>query len=145
VTLNEQLVPAAVLHVHGAAVIPREICSLLKSGRLSTKEMPKSRFNALYQDHVCSAVLRVACELFAVLPARAAIVTAVDELLNTATGHLEESSILSVAIPRETVEQLDLERIDPSDSMCNFIHRMKFTKVRGFEAIEPVASSELSL
>lgn len=133
----------ALLHVHGEQVIPKEQKSLLKSGKLSTKQMPKGKYYELYQDSVCSAVLRVARELFAMLPIEIVIVTAMDELLNTQTGHLEEQPILSAAIPRRTLEGLNMEMIDPSDSMQNFVHNMDFKKTKGFQAVERVKPSDL--
>lgn len=130
----------AVLNVHGERVIPSEIKSLLQSGKLSTKKMPVSRFNELLQDYVCSCALRVGRELLAILPDELVIVTASDRLLNSASGHLEEMPLLSVAISRKTLNVLNLDAIDPSDSMKNFIHNMSFKKTTGFSpvcALEP--------
>lgn len=129
----------AVLHVHGEQVVPREQKSLLKSGKLSVKQMPKGKFYELYQDAVCSAVLRVASEVLAILPIEMVVVTAVDELLDTRTGHLAEQPILSVAIPRETLQKMNLQRIDPSDAMENFVHNMDLKKTKGFQPIEKVS------
>lgn len=56
------------LEVNGDAVIPSEIKSQLKTGKLTVKPMPKSRFYEIYQDYVCGCALRVARELFALLP-----------------------------------------------------------------------------
>jgi hypothetical protein len=53
------------LHVNTAKVIPKESKSLLKSGKLSVKDMTCSKYWQLYQDYVCGAVLRVAQEAFA--------------------------------------------------------------------------------
>jgi hypothetical protein len=117
-------------------VIPSEIKSLLKSGKLSVKKMPKSQFYELYQDYVCSCILRVARELFLLLPIEMVIIHAIGNLLNSKTGHLEDKPIISVTIPRKTLETLDFEMLDPSDSMANFVHKMKFKKTSGFEAVE---------
>lgn len=135
----------ATLHVHGDEVLPKETKSLLKSGRLSVKATPKAKFFELYQDYVCSCVIRVANELFAILPISFVIVTAVDNLLNTKTGHIEETPVLSVAVPRKTLSALNLDSIDPSDAMGNFVHRMDFKKTRGFGATERLKPSELQL
>jgi hypothetical protein len=105
--------------------------------------MTKSNFYELYQDYVCGAVLRVARELFALLPIEMVLVTATGTLLNTQTGHMEEQPILSVAMPRKTLEKLNLDMIDPSDSMSNFIHRMKFMKTKGFAKVERISPEEL--
>lgn len=133
----------ATLHVNGEDVIPTESKTLLKSGKLSTKKMTKSNFYGLYQDYVCGAVLRVARELFALLPIEMVLVTATGTLLNTQTGHMEEQPILSVAMPRKTLESLNFDLIDPSDSMANFVHRMKFIKTKGFVKVERILSEEL--
>jgi len=124
------------LHVNDEEVIPRDSKSLLKSGKLSVKPLTKTKFYALYQDYVCGCVLRVARELLALLPVEMVIVNAVGSLLNTQTGYMEERPILSVGIPRETLEALNFEMLDPSDSMTNFVHRMNFRKTQGFRAVD---------
>ncbi len=128
----------ATINVHGIEIVPSETKSLLKSGKLSVKNMPKGRFNEIYQDYVCSCVLRVGNELFSAIPDGLVVVTAVDELLNSQTGHLEEAPILSVAVSRSTMESLNLEAIDPSDSMINFKHNMSFKKTKGFDRVERI-------
>ncbi len=45
---------------------------------------------------------------------------------------MEEQPILSVAIPRNTIDGLNLDTIDPSDSMGNFVQNMDFNKTTGF-------------
>ncbi|MBL8994295.1 MAG: hypothetical protein JNM63_13215, partial [Spirochaetia bacterium] len=46
-------------------VVPKVAKSLLRSGKLSVKEMPKPKFYDLYQDYVCGVALRAAREAFA--------------------------------------------------------------------------------
>jgi len=137
--MGEESIMNAILHVNGDHVIPSEAKTLLKSGKLSVKSIPKGRFYEIYQDFVCSSVLRVAREYYALLPAEdMLIITAMTDLLNTKTGHIEEQPILSAVIPRKTIEQLNFETLDPSDSMGNFVHRMNFKKTKGFAAIDPL-------
>lgn len=138
VSVEESGVVEATIHVHGNDIVPNEVKGLLKSGKLSVKKMPEGKFNEIYQDYVCSCALRVANELFSAIPDDLVIVTAVDELLNTKTGHLEESPILSVCISRSTLQSLNMDAIDPSDSMGNFIHNMSFKKTKGFQAVSRV-------
>lgn len=135
----------AELHVNSEKVIPSEIKSQVTTGELSVKLMPKARFNEIYQDYVCGCVLRVARELFALLPIKMVVVTAFGEILNTQTGHLEEKAVLSVAVPRDFVSQIQWETVDPSDAMENFVHRMCFKKFKGLVAVEPIELSEISL
>lgn len=134
----------ATLLPHGEDVIPKEAKSLLKSGRLSVKNMPKTRFYELYQDYACGSALRVARELFALLPIEMSIVTEVTPMLNTQTGHMEDQPMLSVAIPRRTFKGLNFELLDPSDSLGNFVHNMQFQKTKGFSPVERIAPSSLA-
>ena len=133
----------ATLHVSSEEAIPSESRTLLKSGKVSVKKMTKSKFYELYQDYVCAAVLRVARELFALLPIEMVLVTAIGSILNTQTGHMEDHPILSVAIPRKTIENLNIAMLDPSDSMVNFVHRMNFRKTKGFTKVERITPEEL--
>jgi len=130
--IAENSVIEATINIHGVDIVPGEVKSLLKSGRLSLKKMPKGQFNEFHQDYVCSCVLRIARELFSILPDEIVYVTAVDQLLNSKTGHTEETPILSVAISRGTLKSLNMDSIDPSDSMSNFVHNMSFKKTKGF-------------
>ena len=123
-------------------IIPTEVKSLLRSGKLSVKPMPQSKFQELYQDYVCGTVIRVARELFALLPIQMTIINATANLLNTKTGHMEDMTILSVAVSRKTLESLNLEAIDPSDSMENFVHKMDFKRGKGFNPTERLNPSE---
>lgn len=127
------------LFVNSSEVVPTETKSLTSTGKLSTKKMSASQANDIYQDHVCSSALRVGREVFAALPVQTVLVHVIGELLNSSTGHLESEAILSVILPRETLERLNFSAIDASDSMRNFVHRMKFQKSKGFSAVEPLS------
>jgi hypothetical protein len=129
----------ATLNVHGSNVIPSETKSLLQSGKLSTKKMPVGKYNELLQDYICSCVMRVGRELLALLPDEIVVVTAVDALLNPATGHVEDLPVLSVVFSGQTLSRLNVEAIDPSEAMKNFIHNMAFKKTTGFAPVQRVA------
>lgn len=144
-TFEESNLVQIKINVHSNEIIPNQKKSLLKSGKLSTKNMPKGEFFELYQDYVSSVVLRIAGEIFSILPTSAVVITAVDDLLNTSTGHIEEQAILSVAIPRKIFNQLNLKSIDPSDSMENFVHNMDFKRTKGFNTVKVVDWQSLNL
>lgn len=145
ILVDDKGIVEATIHVHGVDIVPTEEKRLLKSGKLSIKKMPKGRFYEIYQDYVCSSVLRVANEIFSSIPDKIVIVTAVDEILNSKTGHLETSPILSVCVSRNTLQKLNLDKIDPSDSMDNFIHNMAFKKTKGFDKVSRVEPSDIDL
>ena len=133
----------ATIFVNSDEIIPKETKSLLKSGKLSVKKMTKTRYYELYQDYICGCAIRVARELLALLPIEMTIITTVGELLNTKTGHLEKCPILSVAIPRETLNRLNISAIDQSDAMENFVHNMKFIKTKGFRPVKRIEATEI--
>jgi hypothetical protein len=136
--VHEHGPPEAEIHVNTDDVIPREERTLLQSGRLSVKKMPAGKFNELYQDYVCGCVLRIAREVFALLPLEGVIVTAVADVLDTSTGHVGEQPILSVAFPRAGLERLNFDALDPSDAVKGFLHRMSFKKTTGFAPVERI-------
>lgn len=130
----------AIPSVHADDVVPNFRRKQLQSGRLSETKMPVGQFYELYQDYVSSVALRVAGDIFGMLPVEEAYVTCISTMLNTANGHQEPTPILSIHFVRETFRQLNLRQIDPSDSLSNFNHEMKFRKTKGFERIEPLKS-----
>lgn len=126
------------LKVNSEEVVPDYELKQTSTGKLSKKNMTKGKFNELYQDHICSSVIRVAREIFAYLPIEKVRINAVSNMLNSATGHMEVQPILSIILVPDTIEKLNLDTIDPSDSMQNFIHNMKFSKTNGFGSVSKV-------
>lgn len=124
--------------VNENTVIPTEVKAITPTGRLSVTKMPLGKFNEAYQDYVCSAALRMAREAFAVLPIHTIYLHALGNILDTATGFEEIQPILSVKLDRATLERLNLDQLDPSDSMQNFEHNMKLMKTKGFQVVEKV-------
>ncbi len=133
------------LFVNSTEIIPREIPTQTSTGKPSKKTMPAGRFNELYQDFVCSCVLRVAREVLACIPIDLVVVNAVSDLLDTVTGVTTPRPIVSVAFSPKKLAQLNFEALDPSDSMKNFLHRMKFGKTTGFSPVEKIDVSGLVL
>ncbi len=118
--------------VHSEKVVPKQMKSLTKTGKLTIKDMPKSKFYDIMQDYVCSCAIRIARDMFAILPFEAVVVHAMDEQLNTGTGHKERIPVLSVKFEKGKLNTLNFDSIDCSDSMINFDHNMNFKKTKGF-------------
>jgi hypothetical protein len=142
---NSQLVEVA-LSTYGKKIIPEEQKTLTASGKVSVKPIAKSRFIELYQDYICSCVLRVARELFALLPVETILISASAETFDTSTGRSTERPILSVAISRSIINSLNFDMIDPSDAIMNMPHRgeLKASRKTGdFEIITPLTVADL--
>ena len=100
--------------------------------------MSKSGYFSLMQDYICSTMIRVARDSFALLPVEKVYVHAVDDVLNTATGHQDEVTLVSVEFDRARLQSLNMELIDPSDAITGFNNNMKFAKTTGFKAVERI-------
>jgi len=126
----------AMPEVHGDEIVPDYRRKQLASGNLSQTKMPKGDFNELYQDYVASVALKVAGDMFHILPNKEIYVTCVTSMLNTKTGHQEITPIISVQFVKETFKRLNLKNIDPSDSLANFNHAMNFKRTKGFQPVK---------
>ena len=136
------------LRTNARQAIPTEIKTLTSAGKVSTKTMPRARFVELYQDFVSGCVLRVARELFALLPVDTILITASVEAMDSATGHTAERPFLSVVIERAILDTLNFDQIDPSDALMALPHRgdLKASRKTGeFEYITPLTIADLGL
>jgi hypothetical protein len=137
-TVHSAKLIEAALKVNGMQAIPSEVKTLTAAGRVSAKAMPKGRFHEAYQDYVCGCVLRVAREVFALLPVETVLITAFVDAVDARTGQTMEQPVLSAVMPRAVASRLDFDRLDPSDSFGNFLHRGDFKASRKTEAFLPI-------
>jgi len=143
-SFNQRFIQATI-GLYNQDRVPRYCKTLLKTGTVSTRPASESFVQATYQKHVCSCVLRAARELFAILPFQKVFVHGAADLLNLQTGNKETQVIVSVLIPRATFETLNFTTLDPVDCMRNFVHRMEFSKARGFSSVSPLDPREFEL
>jgi hypothetical protein len=144
-TFSDEFYPICQLHVFGEELVPVNKRALRQSGTLVTKNMPKAEAKSIYRQHVCSAVLRTARELFQILPSDSLIVNAEGDLLNQATGHIETKTILSVFFVRKTLLSLNMNQVDPVQAIDNFLSQSSFKKLGGFAAVDQVNVPEFGV
>jgi hypothetical protein len=92
-------------------------------------------------------MLRVAREVFAMLPVETLLITALADLLNWRTGHIEEQPVLSAAIPRTDVKWLNFEQLDSSKALEAFRYRGDLETSRkssGFQPITPLTPADIA-
>ncbi len=82
-------------------------------------------YNLLLQDYVCSVCIRIARDMFALLPIRNAIIHAV----------LDGNIIVSVDFDRQNLSKIKLGYVDSSDTIVQFIHHMDFNEANGFTPV----------
>lgn len=89
------------------------------------KTMSNTEYNLLLQDYVCSVCIRIARDMFALLPIRNTIVHTV----------LDGETILSVDFDRQNLSKVKFGYIDPSDTLEQFKHNMDFDEANGFTSV----------
>jgi hypothetical protein len=135
------------IKVNSTRIIPAEVKTLTSSEKLSVKPMPKGRFHEIYQDYVCGCMLRVAREVFAMLPVETLLVTALADLPDSRTGHTVEQPVLSAAMPRTVIARLNFIKLDSSEALENFPHRGDFKASRKsgvFLPITPLTPADIA-
>lgn len=132
----------ALPHIHSNGIVPKFRRKQLESGRLSETKMPASQFHGIYREYVAGVSFKVAHDVPRILPLSEVYVTCKVTMLNSQTGHLERTPILSVQFVRSTLSMLKLNQLSPADALQNFNHVMKFKPAQGFSAIEPLKGSD---
>jgi hypothetical protein len=128
------------LYIHSIdEILPTFDLKLLKSGNLSKKDMPISKRLNIYKEYVCSAVLRLAREIFALLPLDEIVINAKCDQLNERTGYMEEVIFLSAFIPKSSLDKINLQFVEPSIAIDNFKHNMEFKKLSGFKEVQQIS------
>jgi len=122
--------------VKSEEVVPTVGYSLTAAGKLSEKELGKAAYYDIVQDYVASTVLRVARDAFALLPVKTVLIHACDTVINTATGHEEEMTLLSARISREQIETINFALVDPSDCLGLFECNCNFKKTSGYSPVD---------
>ena len=93
---------------------------------LDNIDMPKN--SAEYQDYVCSVAIRIARDIFALLPVKNVVVHAANDGVD----------ILSVCFDKKTFSGLKFNFIDPSETINKFNHNVNFNLKNGFMEIDRV-------
>lgn len=82
-------------------------------------------YNLLLQDYVCSVCIRIARDMFALLPIKNTLIHAV----------LDGKTIVSVDFDRQSLSKVKFGYIDPSDTLEQFKHNMDFDEATGFRPV----------
>ncbi len=90
------------------------------------EQLSMAEFNRLLQDYICSVCIRIARDMFALLPVTHTVVHAV----------LNEETVVSVDFDRAKLSKVKFGYIDPSDTLSMFEHNMKFSTSGGFAPVE---------
>jgi hypothetical protein len=57
---------------------------------------------------------------------------------NPATGHLEDTCVLSVYCPRDKLDRVNFQSVDASELVGSLLHAMRFSRGKGMSAVQPL-------
>ena len=129
------------VHAEEQGVVPLAEPTMTKTGKPSSKKIPKRRRHELYEDYVCGLAIRAARELLTVLPLEKVLVHVRATIFNSATGNDEDVCVLSVWLPRARAETVNFDRADPSDLVESLQHRIERKRGDGLRAVQPLSAS----
>lgn len=121
-------------HAKTAKVVPNHVLTMTATGKLSSKAMSKTMHFDIAQDYICSCVLRVAREMFALLPIETVVIHAVDTVQDK-EGNEHDDTVLSVLIHRNEFDEINFDCIDASDTLETFECNMNFKKTQGLKPV----------
>ncbi|ALC81910.1 MULTISPECIES: DUF4236 domain-containing protein [Bacillus] len=113
-----------------------------QSGKLLSSEMPEDTFINLQKEYVCNSVFRIAREMFALLPLKVVYIHVVDSVVNMAADVEEKKIILSARIDKDSLNELEFDRINCFDSLSNFNCHIDFNHASGFHEVDKLFVSE---
>ncbi|MGH1444448.1 MAG: hypothetical protein ACRBBO_00220 [Cognatishimia sp.] len=128
----------AVLSLHKTNIVPDFQFKYMPSGKLTEVKMPREKTMKLYRAYASSAVLKVASDLFRVIPRESVIVSCVAPCHVADSDYDEEWPVLSVRFNRRDVMALPMDRTDPVQAMRLFNVAEAFHPIHGFGRIAPI-------
>ena len=87
--------------------------------------LSRNEYNDLLQDFICSLSIRIARDMFALLPINHTIIHVV----------MDYNTVLSVDFDRNTLSKVKYSFIDPSDTVEKFRLNMNFNQSIGFSPV----------
>lgn len=96
--------------------------------QIKSENLNIERTDSLFHDYVCSISIRIARDMFALLPIQNVVV------------HVEDigKTILSICFDKKTINTLKFNFIDPSEIIKRFIYNMDYTSGNEFNKVERI-------
>lgn len=123
---------------HTERIIPKVSYKQDEQGNIIKYKLRSGQYNDIALDYVCSCSIRIAREVFALLPIDYILVNSEEEMLDTSTGNNMQTTITSILFTRDGFNNINFEKIDPSDFCPRFKMNMSFTKTGGFKPVKEI-------
>lgn len=119
--------------------IPDTTTTILKSGKMSEKKISNGAKNEIYRDYASSISIRVARDVFALVPVSKVGVNASVKRISPMTGNEEEITVISVVFDREKMNTINFNNVQPFEALKNFENNVNFKKTTGFNEVLPLS------
>lgn len=119
-------------------LVPNKQLSLTKTGKVSKRKLGKKAYFKIVQGFVCGHAFWTARHLFATLPIETCIVHMTEKSIDKTTGHPKKRVQLSVHFNRRTMDQLNVDQLDPYLALENFEYHVDFLVTKGFRSVKKV-------
>lgn len=114
-----------------------------KMGVLNKANFDREEYNLLIRDYVISCAIRIARDLFAIIPIDKASVHIVDHKFNIKTRQSEKITAFSINIDKKNLESIDIELNSPINIINNFNYNINFDVYDGFSNVNRVSMAAL--
>lgn len=119
-------------------IVPKQYKTLTKTEKLSIRNYTKTDYYKIVQQYVSSFTIRIARNMFGLLPVETVVINTQTNVLDTEVGNIKNITILSIIMDRNTLNKLNFNLIDPFDALNNFKHNVRFLKTKGFQEVEKI-------
>ena len=125
---------------NGKDVVPEHALKINERGKISKKKLTKTEYYDILQDYICSCSIRIARELFAILPISHVIINVEEALSDDILDLKRKDTVLSVDFSRSRLKAVGSYQMDPSDLIEQYSdeYHMAFLKTKGFKAVKPI-------
>lgn len=130
----------AILALHNRSIVPDFHLKYMPSGKLTEVKMPREKSMKLYRAYASSAVLKVASDLFRLVPAGNIVVTAIAPCNVADSEYDEEWPVLSANLMRKPIMEMDMPNAEPIAVIQAFQHSERFHPTHGFGRVVPLMS-----
>jgi hypothetical protein len=118
--------------------MPDQSLTLLQSGKVSVKAVPRSKMLELHRQTICSSAVRVALEFLSLLPLASVEVVMVTDVLDPATGHIDALPVLYVKVAAQALASVNLQRAEADALVERLGGHFEFSKKDGFRPLNLV-------
>lgn len=129
--------------VDSKEVIPYYKLTSSKMGVLNKSNFSREEYNNLVRDYIAGCAVRIARELFALIPIDEVVVHIVDHKFNTNNRINEKLTVLSADIKRNAIESLDVDNLTPIDILGALKYNMNFNDYDGLQIIDRIILADL--